>query len=405
MKQKVCFLVTEHSFLDVRIFEKEAKSLQKKGYDVTLIVPIVNGYLFDINGKKLKDIPTSESFYHEGIKIIPYTERLAFPLIYSYFDNINSGHYSGFHDELTNLGLRENADIYHAHEFLSFYAGIGIKRNLQKNGRNVKLIYDSHELFPDPLEPMNQRMRMVMDEMLKKMLKEVDGIITVSESIKSWYFLKNPELFIEVIYNSPPLAKEYESNERTPPFTVIHEGFISQTRGNWRKMIGIVEALKKDMEIRFKIIGGKRANEKKLVVPPHLMEHIEIKEWMKHTQLPQEMKSAHLGWIDLKLAHSLNNQYAMPNKFFSYLNNGVPVLVNNALDMKTFIEKHQCGIVVPKDQATPENYATVIRMLGQNKDLLKRMSVNARKIMEETYCWEKMEQRLFDFYDRIATKI
>lgn len=87
MKLKVCFLVTEHSFLDVRIFEKEAKSLQKKGYEVTLIVPKVNGYLFDINGKKVKDLPSSKSFYHDGIKIIPYSERLAYPLIYSYYDH------------------------------------------------------------------------------------------------------------------------------------------------------------------------------------------------------------------------------------------------------------------------------------------------------------------------------
>ncbi|WP_019152589.1 glycosyltransferase family 4 protein [Robertmurraya massiliosenegalensis] len=405
MKLKVCFLVTEHSFLDVRIFEKEAKSLQKKGYEVTLIVPKVNGYLFDINGKKVKDLPSSKSFYHDGIKIIPYSERLAYPLIYSYYDQITSRHHNGFQDELTRLGVEENADIYHAHEFLSFYAGVGIKRTLQENGRKVKLIYDSHELFPDPLESMNQRMRMVMEDMLKKMLKEVDGIITVSESIKSWYLRKKPDLFIEIIYNSPPLAREYREKELTSPFTIIHEGFISETRGNWRKMIGMVEALQKEMDIRFKIIGGKRANEKKLVVPPHLKNHFEIKEWMNFSEIPQEMKSAHLGWIDLKLTHSLNNQYAMPNKFFSYLNNGVPVLVNNALEMKTFIEKHQCGIVVPKDQATPEDYVHAIRNLTQNKELVKKMSANARRVMEESYCWEKMEQKLIDFYNRIMTKI
>lgn len=404
MKQKVCFLVTEHSFLDVRIFEKEAKSLQKKGYDVTMIVPKVNGYLFDISGEKLKNSVASKSFYYEGIKIVPYTERLGNPQIYQYYDDVTSGRENeGFQNELTTLGIKENADIYHAHEFLSFYAGIGIKRTLKKNGRSVALIYDSHELFPDPLELMNQRTRIVMDQMLKKMLKEVDGVITVSESIKSWYMQIEPSLAIEVIYNSPPLTEEFTAKDWScRPLTIIHEGFISQSRGNWRKIIGSVDALKSTIDIRFKIIGGTRANEKKLLVPPSLKEHFEIKEWVNYVQIPSEMKSAHLGWIDLNLTHSLNNQYAMPNKFFSYLNNGVPVLVNNCVDMKAFIEKHQCGIAVSKDSVTAEEYANVIRKLSENAHLLKTMSINARKVMEEFYCWEKMEQRLYNFYEQVT---
>lgn len=46
---KVCILVHTHSFLDTRIFQKEAKSLKKNGYDVVMIVPRIKGKLFKVN--------------------------------------------------------------------------------------------------------------------------------------------------------------------------------------------------------------------------------------------------------------------------------------------------------------------------------------------------------------------
>ena len=36
--RKVCHFTVAHDVADVRIFEKECKSLQKEGYDVSLVV-------------------------------------------------------------------------------------------------------------------------------------------------------------------------------------------------------------------------------------------------------------------------------------------------------------------------------------------------------------------------------
>ena len=63
-------LVTEHPFLDARIYKKEAKSLMKKGYVVTMIVPRKDGFLFDINGAIFKDRFLEKTFIYEGIKIV-----------------------------------------------------------------------------------------------------------------------------------------------------------------------------------------------------------------------------------------------------------------------------------------------------------------------------------------------
>src|SRR5690625_241095 len=72
MSKKVCMVVAYHPFLDARIFKKEAKSLQKKGYQVSMIVPRRNGNLFDIDGSPLKKSFRNKVFTHQGIKIVTY---------------------------------------------------------------------------------------------------------------------------------------------------------------------------------------------------------------------------------------------------------------------------------------------------------------------------------------------
>ncbi|MEC2077075.1 glycosyltransferase [Metabacillus fastidiosus] len=404
MKRKVCFLVADHSFLDARIFKKEAKSLLRQGYDVTMIVPKMNGYLFDINGRNFTDRFQSASFSYEGIEIITYERNEFQQDMKQFLSNIRSGKHEGFIDPLTKLGLLQEADIYHAHEVSSFYSGIGIKRTLKDvNQKNVKLIFDSHELEPDPYSKAENNEKEDNMLMLRLMMKEADYIITVSESIKSWFLNINRNIPVEVIYNSPPLALNYEEKNYNKNYLVLtHEGFIERSRGNWRKIIKITKICSKYMDFRFKIIGGIREEGKnQYPVPKSLENNIKLAGWIAYEDIPKELQEADLGWIDLDIRHSLNNQYAMPNKFFSYLNNGVPILVNRCKDMEEFVQKYNCGLVIENSHASAKDYANAVRYLYDNKLKLKEMSLNARKVMEDLYCWERMEKKLFEIYEKL----
>jgi hypothetical protein len=68
-KAKVCMLTSHHSALGDRIFYKESLSLQRAGYDVTLIAPLDDeGFLIDMGGNRIGtgettvDLPSSR-FY------------------------------------------------------------------------------------------------------------------------------------------------------------------------------------------------------------------------------------------------------------------------------------------------------------------------------------------------------
>ncbi|MBP1968453.1 glycosyltransferase involved in cell wall biosynthesis [Virgibacillus natechei] len=406
MSKKICMVVAYHPFMDARIFKKEAKSLQKKGYSVTMIVPRKNGNLFDIDGSPFKKQFRNKVFTHEGIKFVTYNSESSKRQLNKVLSDESVWESQGFTNPLTQLAIKENADIYHTHEYLSLFAGVGIKRLMKKvKGKEVKLIYDSHELTPDPLHPRySEEKRKLLKQKLLTMLKEVDYVITVSDSIKSWYLSHLPKLPVEVIYNSPPLAKDYLVKDYSSNGLIIgYEGNIDDKKGSKEKIFGISEICSKKIDFQFKIIGGSRYGDS-VLTPEHLRSNINLIKWVDYHSIPKYLKDVDIGWIDLEdVEYSLNRTYSLPNKFFSYLNNGIPVVVNKCHEMEGFIRTHQCGYVVDKTNATSQDFADALLSLHDNKNKLKEMSKNGRKVMENLYSWEKMEERLFTIYQQLQT--
>ncbi|MFD1361139.1 glycosyltransferase [Lentibacillus salinarum] len=401
MAKKICMVVAYHPFLDARIFKKEAKSLQKKGYRVTMIVPKKNGHLFDIDGTPFKKQFRSKVFTHEGIKIVTYNAENSRRPLNKVLNDEQMWERQGFHNPLTQLAIQEDADIYHTHEYLSLFAGVGIKRLMKKKkGKDVKLIYDSHELTPDPLHPRNsEEKRKLLKQQLLVMLQDVDYVIAVSESIKAWYQSHMPGLPVEVIYNSPPLNKNQQPKSfHSDRLSVGYEGNIDDRKGSQNKIIHISEICAAKTDFQFKIIGGKQHGSS-VVIPNHLRRTITLTGWVDYHTIPQHMQDVDIGWIDLSdVERSLNQDYSLPNKFFSYLNSGVPVVTNKCQEMERFIRQHKCGYVIDKTEPTPQDYADVFLYLHQHRNTLQEMSQNGRKAMEKIYSWEKMEKRLFNIY-------
>lgn len=110
INNKVCILISVHLPFDIRIFHKEAKSLAKAGYDVTLVAQHDKDEIVD--GIRIVPLPKPKSRLERMIRTVWMAYRKA---------------------------LKIDADVYHFHDPELMPVGLLLKRH----GKRV--IYDVHE--------------------------------------------------------------------------------------------------------------------------------------------------------------------------------------------------------------------------------------------------------------------
>ncbi|WHZ59092.1 glycosyltransferase [Metabacillus hrfriensis] len=389
---KICKLIREHSFKDIRIFEKEAISLRKIGHDVTIVAGKNGKYVLGPDRNYITDKTyQQDSFIYKDVHFLTYV--IKYPLsshVNEMIKALEENRQDFFIDTLYDKALSTDANVYHAHEWHTLYEAVQIKRSLRKKGRNVKVVFDAHELEAD-------------NTLMALMMKEVDHLITVSESIKEIYIKRYPGIPVTLIYNSPSYQEEIPvKNDNKDSFTIAYEGVVTVGKGNPQKILDITNLCKSKMEnFRFEIIGRVPVRKYYQVMRKKINDNPYIEcRWVDYHDLPKELSNVHVGYIFFG-TNEENRNYALPNKFFSYLNNGVPVVVNQSHEMKNFVEKYQCGIVVEKEDPTAEEYVEAFQLLYQDRQLLNQMSKNGREAMRTIYCWERMEERLAEVYNSL----
>jgi len=98
------------------------------------------------------------------------------------------------------------------------------------------------------------------------------------------------------------------------------------------------------------------------------------------TQLVNALHSADVGLMILKNVPAFYYGTS-PNKFFDYLASGLPVLNNYPGWLAGMIEEHNCGRVVPPDDAA--SFATAMEKMAADRDALAEMGKNARELANE----------------------
>ena len=91
-----------------------------------------------------------------------------------------------------------------------------------------------------------------------------------------------------------------------------------------------------------------------------------------------------------------------PNKFFDYIAAGLPVLNNYPGWLAGMIERDQCGYSVPP--RNPSLFADALEHAADNREGLKIMGENSRKLAEREFDREKLADEWVKWLERVKIK-
>lgn len=362
-------LVVTNTFENDSRVLKEAMSLQSAGYEITVIA---------LHKKGLK---TSEIFNHVKIHRLKLITK-------------NWGHnpislclkYIEF--TLRVVISFHQVDFVHCNDLDTLPIGCLLKAC----GKKKKVIYDAHEFEIDDRGDNSTFRKKFLFTVERFFISKADGVLTVGELIADEYARLYPIRRPIVIMNCPHRKKQYSSTVLREKLHIapseklfIYQGAFMPGRGIERLLL-VFETLPSHYKIVFMGYGGLEAMIlEKAQRCPNIFYHPPV----PYQDILTYTSSADYG-LALIEDICLSYRWGMPNKFFEYINAGLPVIVFSHGEMPLIVNRYKLGFVWDEKTETFRDFLLRISSLT-----LHPQDIGDR------YTWENQEKKLLSFYKAI----
>ncbi len=369
MPKKVIISVTNDLTTDQRV-NKVANTLLKFGYSPVLIG--VKRHKSQVILPRKYATKRLCLLFHRGFLFYAnYNISLFFYLLFNKFDILVS-------NDLDSLSAN-----YFAYKIKTF---IGRKQ--------LKLVYDSHELFTEVPELYNRKfVRNVWLKIEQFILPKLSYTYTVCQSIANYYD-KKYKTNMYVIKNMPLceqyMPKSLSSKLKLPENykIILYQGALNIGRGI-EQIINVMNELDK---VIFLVVGKGdiEANLHKMVADKGLNDKVWFTGAMPFEQLKAITKQADIGLV-LQEERGLSYHYALPNRLFDFIQAGVPILASNQPEISNIVNSENIGLVV--DNLSEKSLLLALNNLLNNEKLICEFKANLKNCASD-YCWERQEEVL-----------
>jgi glycosyltransferase involved in cell wall biosynthesis len=366
--RRVCLLTSVHGPFDVRIFHKEAQSLARKGYSVTIVAPHSEDTQRD--GVQIKAVPVPRT----------RSERMSLTLW-----------------RVFRSALSTNASVFHFHDPELIPVGMLLKL------LGKRVVYDVHEDVPaDILDKSwiapSLRWPIARAAAWTETLAacRFDAIVAATPRIADSF----PNIKTLTVQNFPQVDVQLDAE--TTPYgdrepLIAYLGGISELRGA-REMIEAMSLLSESTPARLQLAGFFDPPESQQELAKEQgWRRVDFLGWLSPTEVRELLGRSRLGVV---VFHPIENHtMSQPNKLFEYMSAGLPVVASDFPLWRSIIQEARCGILV--DPIKPTAIAEAIRWFLERPTEAEAMGLRGREAVRRIYNWENEEQKLVELYARL----
>ena len=372
---KVCHLACHHKMNDMRIFEKECKSLAKGGFDVTLI-----GFGETAKTETIDGVHCISLYcpIKNNLELLRKRNKLIY-----------------------NAALEVDTTLYHIHEPELLSVGMKLKRK----GKIV--IFDSHEFYGWQLRDNIHKIKIVkvspaFMRILGKLYmhyearicKRIDAVIQVCTMNGVDYFANRckKSLFIRNLPNS--------TDYRRKTLIDFSDGISIAMIGGITKERGVTQLVEAAYQIgaRLSLAGVfiPKTYRNELEQKPEY-QCVDYKGFLNKEGMIALLEQANIGASTLLNIGQYDKIDTFPTKVYDYMSMELPVIISNTEFAQKINEKYHFAICVNPE--SPEEISEAIHWLKTHPDQAIEMGKNGRTAIEEEFNWEKESEKLIAFYN------
>ncbi len=259
--------------------------------------------------------------------------------------------------------------------------------------KNIKRVYDAHELFCEMKEIVTRpKIYYVWKKIEEFSVPKFPNGYTVNRPIAR-EFKKMYGVDYSIIRNIA-IKKDYESVVKEDEF-ILYQGAVNEGR-SFETLIPAMQLVNATLII---VGDGNFYNQARTLVKKNILnDKIIFKGKAEPSVLNNFTKEASIG-ITLFDDKGLSNYYSLANRFFDYIQAGIPQLCVNYPAYEEINKEFEVAVLI--DDLSSSNIAYHLNRLLNDKDLYSRLQQHCLKA-REVYNWQNEEKKLIEFYENIS---
>ena len=259
--------------------------------------------------------------------------------------------------------------------------------------RRKKRIYDAHELFTEMKEIISRPLiKKTWLRIEKFAVPKFKNGYTVSYSIAE-EFKNRYHVLYEVIRNMPT-KKASEITVSPQEKFILYQGAVNEARGLENLVVAMHHV---DATLHIYGDGNLFEKIKDLIHQHHLQHKVELKGKVVPQALPSITQEAYIG-INLVEPQGLNQLYSLANKFFDYMQAGIPQVTMSFPEYKKVNDAFEVAVLI--DSVDENEIATALNVLLNDARLYQKLKNNCTPA-SKVFNWQQEEKKLISFYKNV----